>query len=300
MSIIEPVIHLTRLCNHKCLFCLSIKEYPPENEEEINEIINNFKDNTITLEGGEPMLSKNLIPVVKKLKENNCKEIMLVTNGFSLNKSENIKRLLEAGVDVFNFNFPSHIEKLYNTLTSSNDYYKTINAIKQTIKIAGSKKTRLTFVLNALNYKYLKGYAGFIKAEFGGNISYTAINMIKIHSIVSKRLWLVPRFSEIKEYLKEGFYEFKKLNLNFITDGIPLCYMRGFEETSIDTWAIIRERQLPSFKEKTHIMVCNKCSLKKICQGIRKDYIKLYGEKEFKPIKNKKLYENIIIKVNGK
>lgn len=282
MGNLEPVIHLTLACNHKCLFC-SRKGDPPESEKEVDKILKKFK-HTVTIEGGEPALSKNLISTVLKAKKADVREIMLVTNGYSLDKPENIKKLLEAGVDVFNFNFPSHSEKLYDAITGSSNFQKTVTAIKNCVNIAGPEKTRLTFVINSLNYKYLAGYARFVKKEFG-NIFYAEINMIKVLGSVRKRIWLVPKLSQAAEKILQGFKEFEKLGLNFIYDGIPLCLVKGFESKNIDA-AMAAQGGLFSCGEKKHFSPCLKCLIKEVCPGPRKDYVKLYGSDELNPVKN--------------
>lgn len=282
MDAIEPVIHLTTACNHRCLFC-SRKGDPPESEKEIQAILKKFKY-TITLEGGEPTLSKNLFSVLKKAKKAKAREIMLVTNGFSLDKPENIEKLLEAGVDVFNFNFPSHLEKVYNLLSGSKNFKKTIKAIKNCVSLAGPQKTRLTFVLNSLNYKHLPGYARFIKKEFK-EIFYAEINMIKVLGSVKKRTWLVPKLKAMEDCLKEGFKEFRRLDLKFLSDGLPLCFMKGYEENNIDA-CMAAAGGLFSVSEKAPCPPCQKCLLKNLCPGPRKDYVFLYGFEELKPFKN--------------
>ncbi len=298
MGKIEPVIHITTACNHRCIFCS--RKYnppdPPEAPDEVNMILEEFKD-TITIEGGEPTLSKELPILSARAKKAGIREVMLVTNGYSLDEPENIKKLLSAGIDIFNFNFPSHIEKLYNTLSGSKNYHKTVSAIKNCIKNAGPQKTRLTMVLNSLNYKYLKGYAHFIKREFG-QIFYAEINMIKLLGSVRKRIWLIPRLKDIAQYLKEGFSEFDKLGINFISDGIPLCFMNGFEHKNIDAYMSIKGGCF-STSEKSHFKPCLSCKIKSVCPGPRKDYVSIFGFNELKPVSNPRAKELILKRIKS-
>lgn len=280
MQEIEPVIHITKACNHRCLFCSRKKEDPPESPKEISEILKTFKY-TVTIEGGEPTLSKELFSLIRKAKKEKVREVMLVTNGFSLDKQENVRKMMYAGVDIFNFNFPSHIERIYNLLTGSKDFKKTVLAIKNCIEIAGPQKTRLTMVLNSVNYKHLYAWCRFIKKEFK-EIFYCEVNMIKVLGSVRKRTWLVPKLTDMEEYLYKGFDEFKKLDIKFISDGLPLCFMKGSEENNIDA-AMADSGGLFSASEKAHVAQCRKCLLKKICPGPRKDYVLIYGCHEIKP-----------------
>jgi len=293
---IEPMISINNICNHRCIFC-SRKIEPPTSSKEIKEILKRFK-HCVSIEGGEPLLNKDLVKIVKHTKKEGVREVIIATNGFSLDKKERVKELINAGVDVFNFNFPSHIKKIYEVLTQSKDYEKTILAIKNCIEIGGHKKrVRITYVINTLNYKYISKFADFIKSEFG-NVFYVELNMIKVLGKVRKRKWLVPKLSDIYPYLMKGFAEFEKKKINFISDGIPLCYMTGFEDRNIDA-------QIKSVKsdiwiaehEKSHFKPCRNCVLKNICSGPRTDYVKIYGFCELKQVRDKKLLSVIKSKI---
>jgi len=294
---IEPVIILTNICNHKCIFCSRKDKEPIQSDEEKKIIVKNYTD-TISFEGGEPTLSRDLIKWVRIAKKNRIREIMLVTNGFSLDREDVVRALLDAGVNVFNINFPSHIERIYNLLTDSCDYTKTVNSIKNIIKIVGGNRLRITMVLNKLNYVSLKDYFKFIKTNFG-DIFYTEINMIKVKGRVKNRLYLVPRLSEINKFLIAGLNEAKKLNLKVISDGIPLCFMPGFEELNIDVFNLLYLKNKWN-KEKQKKSICDECMIEKICSGPRKDYVKLYGSYELKPVKDEYQLESIIERMNFK
>jgi len=88
----------------------------------------------------------------------------------------------------------------------------------------------------------------------------------------------------MEKYLYDGFGEFEKLNINFITDGIPLCYMKNYESHSIDAYKLIKG-DTTHLGEKEKTKVCYKCSYNIICPGPRIDYVDLYGDRELKPFK---------------
>ncbi|MCX7641977.1 MAG: hypothetical protein N2Z20_05015, partial [Elusimicrobiales bacterium] len=87
---------------------------------------------------------------------------------------------------------------------------------------------------------------------------------------------LVPKFSDIRPYIISSFSIAKKYNIKILSDGIPLCFMKGFEDFSVS-------RLYPKLdtKEKIKILICKKCKKYKICDGIRKDYLEIYGNNEF-------------------
>jgi len=294
---IEPMISINNICNHRCIFC-SRKIEPPTSQNEAKEIVKKFK-HSISIEGGEPLLHKDIIQIVKGVKKEGVREVIIATNGFSLDKKERVKELVNAGVDVFNFNFPSHIKKLYEVLTQSKDYEKTILAIKNCIEIGGYKRVRITYVINALNYKYISKFSDFVKSEFG-NVFYVELNMIKVLGKVRKRHYLVPKLTDIHSYIIDGFKRFEENNIHFISDGIPLCYMNGFEDRNIDAQVRVWNMNVwIAPKEKSHFKPCNDCVLKQICSGPRRDYVKIYGFSELKTIKDKNVLSDIIKRIKN-
>ena len=294
--ILEPVVYLLRSCNHRCIFCSRAKDDDISTEDDIKKVLKDFK-HCITIEGGEPLLYKNIIQIVKRVKKEGVREVIIATNGFSLDKKERVKELVDAGVNLFNFNFPSHIKKLYEVLTQSKDYEKTILAIKNCIEIGGYKRVRITYVINTLNYKYISKFSDFIKSEFG-NVFYVELNMIKVLGKVRKRHYLVPKLTDIHPYLINGFERFRKNNIHFISDGIPLCYMTGFEDRNIDAQVKVWNMNVwIAPNEKSHFKLCNDCVLRQICSGPRKDYVKIYGFSELKTIKDKNVLSDIIKRI---
>ncbi len=60
--------------------------------------------------------------------------------------------------------------------------------------------------------------------------------------------------------------------------------MPGYEDHAIDTRLLI-SRGKPATQEKGHAAPCRACTLKKICPGPRKDYLKLHGPAGLVPSK---------------
>ena len=105
-------ISITDRCDLRCVYCMKEKmTFLPKNEiltfEEIERLCDNFIEmgiNKIRLTGGEPLVRKNIIKLIKKLnfKKNktNLKEITLTTNGTLLKKYA--KDLKINGIDRIN------------------------------------------------------------------------------------------------------------------------------------------------------------------------------------------------------
>lgn len=277
----EPIICITGACNQKCVFCSRGGYNPVDTPGRIKMLVRNFKD-SICVEGGEPALSKDLLKWVAYAKARGTRDIILVTNGTGLEKTAFVEDLLKAGVTMFNVQIPAHNGKLFDLLTGSrNNFEKRVAAIKNLIAVAGGDRVRLTFVVNSLSGKFLPQYAGFIAENFPG-ILYIEMNMLKVLGHVEKRTWLVPRFSAIKPGLLKAFRLFDKRGVKFLTDGFPLCMTPGYEARSIDTFKLAHVKGALYLGEKKRCAVCAKCTLQKICPGLRADYLELYGSAELR------------------
>ncbi|OGR69118.1 MAG: hypothetical protein A2081_06330 [Elusimicrobia bacterium GWC2_61_19] len=280
----EPIICITDACNQKCLFCSRGGYDPADSPGRIKRLINTFRD-SICVEGGEPVLAKDLLKWVAYAKERGTKDIILVTNGSNLDDTEFVRALLDAGVTMFNVQIPAHTPKLFDLLTrTKNNFKKRIAAVRNLIAVAGGGKVRLTFVVNSLTGRFLPQYAGFIAAAFP-DILYIEINMLKVLGHVEKRTWLVPRLTAIKPGLLKAFKIFDDGGVKFLTDGFPLCLTPGYEHRSIDTFKLGHLKGTLYLGEKAQGAACSKCSLQAICPGLRQDYIKLYGTAELKASK---------------
>ncbi|MBU2530471.1 MAG: hypothetical protein KKD35_05470, partial [Elusimicrobia bacterium] len=152
-----------------------------------------------------------------------------------------------------------------------------ISAIKRALKYTDNGVI-ITFVLNGLNYKTLPSYVDFIARQLPG-VFFIALNFIKVKGLVKKRKYLVPKLIEVKPYLIKALAKAKKLHVPVILDGFPLCVLNGYEAYSRDIDRIIKGDK-SYLGEKKYVKECHKCSLNDICAGPRKDYLRLFGDKE--------------------
>lgn len=281
MNMTDSVVCLTDACNYRCIFCSRRGAKYAHSPAEIKKIIKRFPDD-VCLEGGEPMLAKDLEKWITFAKRRGVRDIILVTNGFGLDEPAAVKKLLTLGVTMFNVNFPAHEPKLYGLLTGTRGKFgPAASSVRNLIKTAGPERVRLTLVVNTVVAKYLPDYARFLVKAFPG-LFYVEMNMVKVLGAAAGRTWLVPELSALEPRLAEAFAVLERGKVRFITDGFPLCRMKGFEDHSIDTRLLI-SRGRPATLEKGHAAVCRACTLKKLCPGPRKDYLALHGPAALKP-----------------
>ncbi len=294
----EPNIFITDKCNQACIFCSTNGQNRVQTAQEIRRCLQRHRD-SITIEGGEPLLSKHLLKWVAAAKRLGIKNIILSTNALLLGEprlrpansagllhcrtaSHNTLAydLVKAGVTLFNINFPSHIEKIHDLLTGTKNKFETrSSAVRHMIEVAPGR-VRLTIIVNKLNFQTLPGFADFIARSFPG-ILYVEMNMIKVRGLVRKRTYLVPGLSRAAPFVRSAARRLKKAGISLIIDGIPLCLLDGCEETSIDCDKMLKADRL-YMGEKGRVKACSSCSLKGMCAGPRKDYLKLFGSGELR------------------
>ncbi len=135
---------VTDRCDLRCVYCMKEKmTFLPKNEiltlEEIERLSENFIDLGVTkirLTGGEPLVRKNIIELIRKLNlkksVSNLKEITLTTNGTLL--SDYASDLKKNGIERINVSLDTVNEKKYNQITRFGNLSKVINGIENAIK----------------------------------------------------------------------------------------------------------------------------------------------------------------------
>ena len=192
----ENIVTLTRKCNQDCIFC-STKGKTNIRTNSKCEIVKKISSNQerISFEGGDPTLCRDLVKWVKKAKKSKIREIILCTNGALLSDFQYANGLVEAGVNLFNINLPSHTKKLHKKLTKADLYDKTLKGIENLSSLNIKNIIRLTFIINSLNYKSMLNYVKFMR-NFP-NIFYIEFNLIKVLGYVQDRKHLIPRISSV-------------------------------------------------------------------------------------------------------
>ncbi|MFH1235129.1 MAG: radical SAM protein [Candidatus Diapherotrites archaeon] len=273
------IVQVNRECNQACLYCSSFYADAP-NDKMIERQIMAEKDQ-IVLSGGEPLLRTDLPKLVKLASKQGVNEIELQSNGTLFFYPETAKKLVDAGVTIFNIALPSHIESICDRITRAKGFFgKRVQGIKNLL--AAGANVRITLVICSLNKDGLSGYAKFVAKNFPG-IKILEFNTVKIEGLARENQWLVPPLGSFDKGLASALKYCKSRGITALVDGVPLCHLQGFEKCSVDLLKIKKGRaeRLHAAKEKGK--KCGKCSIGKICLGVRKGYLALHGEGQLAP-----------------
>ena len=131
---IEP----SSLCNLKCIHCPTgtvniprkVMEWPVF--EKILQEIKNHKDKVkvvVLYHGGEPLLNKDLIRMIKEIKDLGIEKIKTSTNGMLLDE-EMCFELVKSGIDEIEISLDGTSPEMNNKIRIGSDYQKIVNNIK--------------------------------------------------------------------------------------------------------------------------------------------------------------------------
>jgi len=276
------ILPITEKCNLNCLFCSAKGRNAKMEKTTIHQMINQAKDGLV-ISGGETTLSPDLFWVIEEAKKKNL-FVELQTNGITLCYKGLVSKLVKSGVDLFNINFPSHLSSVNDKITQTKGLFKNKIVGINNLQDVGAN-IRLTCVINALNYKYLEDYVIFVKRNFP-KIKFIQFSFIKIMGNAQENPQILITYEKTQPYLLKAFKKCQELHIDFITDHIPLCYLDNFVKYNVDYQKIIRGKKLEySLEEKMKLKGCADCRLNSYCCGVRKDYLKFFGQKtKVKPI----------------
>lgn len=277
------IIPITNQCNQNCLFCSAQGRKEESGKRFLEKMINQIKDGLV-ISGGEPTLSPDLFWIIKKAKDKDL-SVELQTNGNTLYYKDLARKLVEAGVDLFNINFSSHLPLINDWISQTEGLFKNkVEGIKNLQK--RNANIRLTHVICALNYKNIEDFVVYVRKNFP-KINYIQFSFIKIVGAAKKNPKILVNYQKVQPHLLKALNRCQKYGIDFLVDHIPPCYLGNYKNHHIDYQKISGgEKPEYSLREKVKISECHPCSWFDYCCGIRKDYIKFFGSKiKIKPIK---------------
>ena len=189
-------ISVTDRCNSRCKYCMPAGgvEFKPHDKilsfEEITNIVSVFAKlgvKKIRLTGGEPLIRKDIVALVRKISNiEGIAEITLTTNGLLLKKYA--KQLKEAGLDRVNISIDSLDEEKYSLITRGSNLKDVLEGIEESKKV-GLEPIKLNTVL----------VKGFNDDEIGDLVNLTKDNnydvrFIELMTIGDTSIWSKDRY----------------------------------------------------------------------------------------------------------
>ena len=290
-------------CNNRCIFCVQGNKRetsPNKSDKEVKDILKKeAKDHQgVVFTGGEPTVRKELVGWVQYAKKLGYKKIQIQTNGRMFAYKDFCEKIITAGANEFSPALHGSSAKIHDSLTrAKGSFNQTVQGIKNLKTLRQYVLTNT--VITKLNYKDLPSLAKLL-VSLGVNqfqFAFIHINQIiaKDSSLIKK---IIPKHSLVEAYVKRGLDVGIKAGVNVMTEAIPYCFMKGYEqyiaeEIIPDTAIFDDDLELDDYgyyrknQGKAKGPNCSSCKYYDICEGPWKEYPEIFGWDEFKPIINK-------------
>ena len=178
LLVISFEVTLSCVCNCRHCDLGGIRENERQMKpEDFSKIIRDLKPLVVQLSGGEPLLRKDIIEIVKAIKKfGNLPYIILVTNGVLLTK-EKYLALKEAGVDQFSISLDFPDER-HDDFRRYPGLFKHLKTLLPELSNYGFKDIILNSCITKANFKEVIPLAK--KAtEWNASISYSAYTSLR-------------------------------------------------------------------------------------------------------------------------
>jgi len=183
-------ISVTDRCNLRCSYCMPAEGIPKKEHTDIISYENIIKIvrsaveigiNKIRITGGEPLVRKDIISLIKGIKSvPGVKELVMTTNGVLLEKmAEDLKR---AGIDRINISLDTLDAKKYKELVRIGEISHVLKGIEKAIE-SGFTGTKINMVLiPGFNDNEIEDMKNFCRIK---GLSLQRINHYSLHDINS-------------------------------------------------------------------------------------------------------------------
>lgn len=286
-------------CNNMCSFCAQGNkrtQFKPRTLEDIKKELAQGRKNGLTevvFTGGEPTISPHIIPAVAAAKRLGYNYIQIQSNGRMFSYMDFVKRIVVAGANEFSPALHGHTAEVHDGLTQAPGSFKqTVQGIKNLKKMGQLVLTNT--VVTEKNYKHLPEIAKLLVSLGVDQFQFAFVHLTG--SAFENKQWITPKKTLVMPYIKKGIDIAKKAGVNVMTEAIPYCLMKGYEEyvvesripkaKVVDADCVIEDYADYRLNEgKARGPKCQQCKYVDVCEGPWREYPDVYGWDEFKPVK---------------
>jgi MoaA/NifB/PqqE/SkfB family radical SAM enzyme len=287
-------IHLTDVCNEKCIFCVvGIPEFPKDTikQDRIEKILvenSNKGYREVNLHGGEPTVFSGFFEIVALINSLKYPSISIQTNGQRMKDLNFTRRIKELNVNLAVISLHSNSAEEHDWMTQSKGgFSNTVQGIKNALKVGMVVRTNT--VITSQNIEHLPEIVDFIS-----DLGVKHINISNIHPVFTayKNFELVvPRVQDTKKWVTKAVNRALDKDLDLTLEGFPFCLVPEFESHHIETLrpqidVEMREHWISDYfgfmdRLRTKGEVCDGCKYASKCGGVYYEYIEKRGWKEF-------------------
>jgi MoaA/NifB/PqqE/SkfB family radical SAM enzyme len=285
---------LNYLCNDKCLMCgVPFKKHSKYSygiEFYLSEL-EKFKhvlspEDVIVLTGGEPLLFKEILVLIRRIRQLHPCKIRMLSNGRILHRENFLLTLMDAGLDSVTVHFLHYDEDLFCTLTGAKgSYSQTVKGLRNLN--SSSLDFEIKLIPQKLNVDGLLNTYKFCRQNFPR--AKIIVSGLQYFGEVLNHLPQVSiRYSEVAKVLERLFDYVEKVNDPPVRlYRFPLCtidpiYWKYAVKTLSKEYLICPDFNDVELSERSkpndHPEKCRSCTVG--CNWYSNKYIELFGEDE--------------------
>lgn len=284
-------------CNNHCLFCVQGRKRTEFKDKDIKQIKKEMKEaagecDGIVFTGGEPTIRPDFLSLVRFAKNLGFKLIQIQSNGRMFSYPDFCKKTVKAGATEFSPALHGHIAELHDYLTTARgSFAQTVQGIKN-LKSLG-QKVIINTVITRSNYRHLPEIAELLVSLDVDQYQFAFVHATG--NAGENFEFVVPRMALTEPYVKAGLDIGIKKKKVVMTEAIPFCFMKGYEDCVAEKY--IPPTKIYDFKSVVEDFAearrkegkmkgpqCAKCCHNAICEGPWREYPEKFGWKEFRAV----------------
>lgn len=278
-------------CNQDCHFCWQSRRWhdPPADlcRRWIDELAAGGVKNLV-FSGGEPTLFKPLPDLITHAARRHGMSVGVETNAIHFRRPAVVRRLLEAGLERALVSFHSFDPEVSDGMTRApGTWVRTVEGIE--VALAHDLPLALNCVIERGNYRGLVDHARGIVQRFVEPFpDARMMQVIYTHpcSYYDPSHWeraLVP-LDELQPRLLEAARVLLAAGVNVNASGscgFPPCLLR--DEPCLVPWGTTEGFDTADLSGRTFVEACDRCAVRRMCLGVRKEYLELMGPDGIEP-----------------
>lgn len=227
-------VSITEFCNLRCKYCMPINGVLKKDKSEIltlEEIAIVVKQSIkmgitkVRLTGGEPLLRKDFITLVKEIgKEENLKDFSITTNGILLEQFA--KPLKDAGINRINVSLDTLDPKKYKEITRGGNIEDVLNGLKKARQVGLGPIKLNTVLMGTINDNEIEELSKLVKENIVDELRF-----IELMPIGETAKWSKDYFIS-NEIVKEVL-GLKKIDNNDISSPTEMFTMKTGERIGL-------------------------------------------------------------------
>lgn len=286
----DAAVGLGNQCNQDCLYCELFRHKCDRPALQVLvhriEAIVRHGFSHISIKGGEPTTSPQLLPCVYSSRAKGIRGIELLTNGVNFSNSDLAEHLREAGITELQLSLDDHRPEVNATLTRNPKYLRHQDDLLRNA-LQPSWDMMLFRVFTRHNLDATDAYLDYVRnleQRFGRQISVVLALLKPVgHAWIHAQDVLVdPRAAAgaVAKVLENA----SRAGLIVTTQSIPPCMLPSAATAPIELYCrlgtidlVTGERAIASPVGRAHRPVCSGCVISRMCSGFLTRYEEIFG-----------------------